>query len=72
MKKKAVKPVRESLLLVLLQVVQQNLHGLALLAKVLHDGAAAGDDLAGVALLVHLAQTDHLAELLLVLDLWAQ
>ena len=37
--------------------------------RYLHDNAAASDNLAGVAVLVNLAKPDHLAQLLVVLNL---
>ncbi len=53
----------------LLEVVQQYVEGLRLLTEVADHNARAGDHLAGLRLLVELAQTSPLAELLRVGDL---
>ena len=55
--------------LALLEVLGEHVQGLAVLTVRGDGDGGAGDDLAGVALLVDLAETDHLAELLVLGDL---
>lgn len=55
--------------LALLEVLGEHVQGLAVLTVVGDGDARAGNDLAGVSLLVDLAETDHLAELLVLGDL---
>ena len=55
--------------LLLLERVQQDSQGLALLTIILNNDAAAADDFAGVAFLVNLTKTNHFSELLVVFNL---